>query len=177
MSTSRLELDEILKNLHIRFEELISCKLIERSEISKSCGEICASNSGVYLFWNWSRPMYVGRSDNLITRLQIHGRKGSSANSAAFACILAKEKFFKRRHREYQFSSMRDLWQNEEFRNLKIGTIKSERDFQRFFVEAKQGVQKMRVQVVEITNPCEQAIFEVYAHLRLCTPYNTFVNH
>jgi hypothetical protein len=35
----------------------------------------------------------------------------------------------------------------------------------------------MTVRVVEIQDPVEQAIFEVYAHIALKTPYNNFENH
>ena len=35
----------------------------------------------------------------------------------------------------------------------------------------------MGVRVVEIEDDIEQAIFEIYAHMELDTPYNTFENH
>ncbi|MEI6148104.1 MAG: GIY-YIG nuclease family protein, partial [bacterium] len=48
--------------------------------------------AGVYLFTEGQRHLYVGRANNLRTRLNQHQRESSHANTAAFAALLAKEK-------------------------------------------------------------------------------------
>ena len=45
------------------------------------------------------------------------------------------------------------------------------------FSEAKERVRNMTIRIVEIRDPIEQTIFEVYAHMKLGTPFNSFENH
>ena len=45
------------------------------------------------------------------------------------------------------------------------------------FEWAKQRVRGVSVRAVEVEDPLEQAVFEVYAHMRLNTPHNSFRNH
>lgn len=51
---------------------------------------------GVYVLYEESRPIYVGRSNRLGDRLLEHGRPSSTHNSAPFAFNLAKEEAAKR---------------------------------------------------------------------------------
>ena len=46
---------------------------------------------GIYVFYEDNRPLYVGRSDDIRTRIQIHSRPSSSAASANFAFILTRD--------------------------------------------------------------------------------------
>ena len=50
-------------------------------------------------------------------------------------------------------------------------------EFKELFDEAKQLVRQMSVRVVEVTDPIEQTLFEVYVALKLKTPWNSFENH
>ena len=54
-------------------------------------------------------------------------------------------------------------------------------DFKPLYDEAKARVRRMEFRVVEIADPIEQTVFEVYAALRLPTirphGYNDFQNH
>jgi hypothetical protein len=50
-------------------------------------------------------------------------------------------------------------------------------EFSELFRDAKERVGRMTVRVIEITDPIEQTLFEVYAALALATPYNDFENH
>ncbi|MDP2795980.1 MAG: hypothetical protein Q8N94_00530 [Methanoregula sp.] len=119
-------------------------------------------NRGIYVYYDKKdQPLYVGRSDRMRTRLLEHGRQSSGHNSATFAFILAKEKL----------------------KNPVAGNKKSRKDlqldseFSQKYDEAKDEVAKMRVRVIEIINPVEQALFEIYAALELETPYNVWENH
>ena len=50
-------------------------------------------------------------------------------------------------------------------------------EFSLQYDEAKKEISKMGVRVIEIKNPVEQALFEIYASLELATPYNAWENH
>ena len=55
--------------------------------------------------------------------------------------------------------------------------LENNKDFQRHYIAAKERVRKMEVRVVEVAGPIEQTILEVYAHIELGTPFNSFENH
>ncbi|MBE9565439.1 MAG: GIY-YIG nuclease family protein, partial [Proteobacteria bacterium] len=48
--------------------------------------------SGIYLLFDRGKPIYVGRSRNIKSRLQSHGRPKSTHYSASFAFLMAKMK-------------------------------------------------------------------------------------
>ena len=119
-------------------------------------------NQGIYVYYDKKdRPLYVGRSDRMKTRLLEHSRPSSGHTSATFAFILAKEKM-----------------QNPNHKNKKSRTdLQIDSEFSEKYDEAKNEVAKMGVRVIEIENPVEQALFEIYAALELATPYNAWGNH
>ncbi len=116
------------------------------------------ATKGVYVLYEEDKPMYVGRSDNLATRLLEHGRPSGHSETASFAFNMAKE----------QFSSPESTTRRE---------LQRTEGFQSHFDDAKEQVRKMGVRVVGVTDPIEQTILEVYAHMELDTPYNSFENH
>ena len=123
--------------------------------------------AGIYVFYEDKKPQYVGRSDNLAARLLMHGRPSSGSEGATFAFILAKERFEQKDFRATRSNgkpmSRRELAKDSRFKPL--------------FDAAKERVRKMRVRAVGIQDPIEQTLFEVYAHLQLGTPHNSFENH
>ena len=118
--------------------------------------------AGIYVFYEDNKPQYVGRSDNLTARLLMHGRPSSGSEGATFAFILAKEAC------EITDSDHKSMSRPE---------LEIDPGFKPLFDAAKERVRKMRVRAVGIQDPIEQTIFEVYAHLRLGTPHNSFENH
>jgi hypothetical protein len=50
-------------------------------------------------------------------------------------------------------------------------------EFRELFQAAKQRVREMSVRLVEISDPIEQTLFEVYVALALNTHYNDFGTH
>ena len=157
---------------------LVACPPLERLAIRHHCRE-WAGDSGVYVFYEDDNPKYVGRSDGLIERIQLHGRNGSRPNEAAFAAWLTREVFFRKTYREHKNTPIRDLWRIPQFAGLEIKGIMDNKNFpgEEHFAAAKRRIRGMSIRVVEISDPNAQAMFEVYAHLVLNTPYNTFVNH
>ena len=117
--------------------------------------------SGIYIFYDENdQPLYVGRSDRMRKRLLAHSRPSSGHESATFAFILAKEKLV-----------------NPEIGTKSRKALQSEEEFSKKYLETKIDVSKMRVRVIEIIEPTEQALFEIYAALELNTPYNVWENH
>ncbi len=117
---------------------------------------------GVYAFYENEVPIYVGRSNRLRQRLLEHGRKSALHNSATFAFILAVEE-----------AQKRDLVFPSKHRT----PLQNVPEFRELFWQAKERVKRMKIRVVEVADPIEQTVFEVYAALALGTPYNDFGTH
>jgi hypothetical protein len=116
---------------------------------------------GIYLFSD-QRPVYVGQSRNLRSRLQQHTRKRNRENQASLAFSIAK--------REAANDGV----------NIKRGRAVLERDpeFQAHFDNAKARVGNMTVQFVVLADPVERTLFEVYAALALNTAeFNSWETH
>ncbi len=119
-------------------------------------------DQGIYVFYDEKdQPLYVGRSDRMRTRLLAHGRPGSGHESATFAFILAKENL-----------GLEETGTTRSRRELQM-----DKKFLKKYLEKKEEVSKMKVRVIEIIDPAEQALFEIYASLELETPYNVWENH
>jgi hypothetical protein len=116
--------------------------------------------SGVYVFYENGRPMYVGRSNSMRSRILRHGRQSSGHNQATFAFILAKE----------QMKVGRKA-------SITRGELERAPGFEQAFFEARQRVREMRIRVIPIDDQILQALFEIYAALVLKTPYNDFGTH
>ena len=120
------------------------------------------TDPGIYVLYEGDKPMYVGRSDHLKDRLLSHGRPSSGSNSASFAFILAKE--------DCEIT-------DPDHKSMSRPELEIDLDFKSLFEAAKERVRKMPVRAVGIQDPIEQTLFEVYAHLQLGTPHNSFENH
>ena len=117
---------------------------------------------GVYVFYENGAPLYVGRSSRLRQRLLEHSRPSSVHNSATFAFLLAVEKAEK---------------QGIDCKSKTRDLLQVDPKFKPLYGEAKNRVSNMDIKVVEVKDAIEQTVFEVYAALKLNTPYNTFENH
>ena len=120
---------------------------------------------GVYCFYEDGKALYVGRTDNIRERVLQQRRPSGRHNSAAFAFNIAKKEFDKK----YPCRSA----------GLTRKKLEQDSDFAPLFKKAKKRVSKMSVRFVKIEDSIEQAIFEVYAHMKLGTPprFNDFGNH
>ena len=119
---------------------------------------------GVYVLYEHDRPMYVGRSDRLADRLLEHGQPANGPESATFAFNLA----YRQWHPDVDLTS---------FSRQERQAFKSAPEYRSLFDSTTLRVRKMCVRAVEIVDPVEQAVFELYAHVELKTPYNSFRNH
>ena len=121
----------------------------------------------IYVFYEAGKPRYVGRSDRMRTSILEHGRAGSRHNSATFAFLLAAEAAHEKGI-DCNARTRDELQQADDFRPL--------------YDESKARVRRMAFKVVEVTDPIEQSVFEVYAAWCLKTTreqggYNDFRNH
>ena len=117
---------------------------------------------GIYAFYEGGTPLYVGRSNSIKKRLLLHSRPSSRHNSATFAFILAKES-------ACQVGIDITGKQRKE--------MESDPIFKGLYEQAKARVAAMEIRVVEVVDPIEQTIFEVFAAVSLATRYNNFDNH
>ena len=154
--------DYIIKKMPRYLQELEVCPIIgmdtdqERKELRRN---LPRGNAGIYVLYEYGKPMYTGRSDRMRERLLEHGLPSGWSESATFAFILAKEKF----GTAAASMTRKELQENPDFKQL--------------FTASKLRVRRMGIRAVGIQDPIEQTIFEVYAHLKLKTEHNSFENH
>ncbi len=116
---------------------------------------------GIYLF-SEKQPIYVGQTRNLQTRLRNHTSAKATENQASFAFLIGKE------------SAEQAGLDLEQTRKV----LEADPDFAEHFAEAKTRVAKMDVRWIELNDPIERTLFEIYAALALNTvAFNSFETH
>ncbi len=120
------------------------------------------SAAGVYLFSEGRRPIYVGQSRNLRRRLSQHTGATRRENEASFAFNIAK----------------REAARAGLALDLDRRALEANLDFVPYFDDARAAVAAMRVQYIELVDPVERTLFEVYASLALGTgEFNSWETH
>jgi predicted GIY-YIG superfamily endonuclease len=147
--------DEIIAEMKVLFEILEVSGIFTRENVRK------LPQKGIYVFYEGQKPIYVGRSRNIPSRVLNHGRQSAGHNSATFAFLLAKER-------------ARSLGLEIK---LTRSALEKDPQFSQLYAEQKRRVAKMDIKAVEIKDPEVQAIFEIYASKELKTPYNDFDTH
>lgn len=147
---------ELVEGLHPSFERLIS--MAPHSGVPPP---LSMPTSGIYLFSDGDRPLYVGRSNRLRKRYFLH--IGGKHNQASFAYRLAAE----------ALSLPPAPYTKDGSRKM----VASTEDFIREFARAKGRIRTMNYRYVEETNQTRQALLEIYAAVVLGTPYNEFRTH
>jgi len=120
--------------------------------------------SGVYLFTENGRPMYVGRSNALRNRYGLHCRPSATHEQATFAFQLAREATGKAKA-AYAAGK-------ESRKGLMEDPV-----FKAAFNAAKERIRKMDYRYVEEIDQTRQALLEIYCAVVLSTPYNDFRTH
>ena len=178
MTHTRFE--DVIEKMPKYLQELKDCEVITRDERG-NLAPYLPTDVGIYVFYENDEPMYVGRTNRLKKRLPEHGRPSSSPESASFAFNIAKLQFAPPLVPD-SISKQELLAHIDKLMKIDKMSRKDlakDPDFKPLFDEAKQRVKQMGIKVVEIEDPIEQTIFEVYAHLELGTPpeFNSFENH
>ncbi len=119
--------------------------------------------SGVYLFTERGRHLYIGRSNRLRKRIPLHYRRASKHSSAAFAFRLAR-KATRREVASYKTEGSRKQ-------------LAADPTFARAFLRAKERIRWMDVRFVEEKDQLRQTLLEIYAAAVLRTPFNDFDTH
>ncbi len=120
--------------------------------------------SGIYLFTEGGRHLYVGRSNDLRGRYGSHCRPGATTKGAAFAFLLARETTGQK-HATYRAGP-----------NTRAGLMLNP-DFAAAFIAAKERIRRMEYRYVEEGDQSRQALLEIYCAVVLGTPYNDFDTH
>ncbi|WP_376742348.1 hypothetical protein [Ensifer canadensis] len=121
--------------------------------------------AGVYLMSEAGSHLYVGRSNDIVSRFYAHRRESSGDGVAAFAFRLAC--FTSQR------TSVSYVSGHPDTRKMKM----ADPDFRIHFKEAKARIRSMDFRYVPEADPVNQTILEVYCAVALGTPHNTFDNH
>jgi hypothetical protein len=120
--------------------------------------------SGVYLFSEGARHLYVGRSNTLRQRHGRHCRPGATYKQAAFAFLLAREQTgFTTASYKAGAESRKGLMEQAAFRDA--------------FDAAKGRIRQMDYRFVEEADQTRQALLEIYCAVVLGTRYNDFGTH
>ncbi|MBY2984864.1 hypothetical protein [Rhizobium leguminosarum] len=119
--------------------------------------------SGVYLFSEEDKHLYVGRSNRIRKRYFLHCRAGSQQNQASFAFKLARESTGMHRASYRKEGGRKEMIADEAFRVA--------------FEDAKSRIRRMSYRYVEETSQTRQALLELYVSIALGTPYNDFNTH
>ena len=152
----RKHLMATIEGLEGRLQELVSIQPQTRAALAP-----VPVISAIYLFSEKRRPIYTGRTRNLRRRLADHMNPGNDRYSATFAFRLAKED---------ALGTKLDL-------SVPNAELERQPAFRKLFLSAKERVSAMGVQFVEIRDPIEQTLVEVYVAESLATPYNDFETH
>lgn len=116
---------------------------------------------GIYLFSD-DKPVYVGQTRNLRTRLRNHTTAKATENQASFAFLIGKV--------EAELAGI-DLKRTRK-------VLEADPHFAEHFRQAKARVAKMNVRWIELDDPIERTLFEIYAALALDTvAFNSFETH
>ena len=118
--------------------------------------------SGIYLFSENGKPVYVGRSKNIHNRYKDH--ISSSSDSASFAFLLARDKTGKNEASYKSDSKTRKELMKDEI-------------FEKAFDEARKRIREMEFRYVEESDSIRQALLEIYCAVKLNTEYNKFETH
>jgi len=149
---------EVVDSLHPSFTRLLQMLPVTTSTLPKD-----TPKSGIYLFTENGRHLYVGRSNRLRDRVRNHGSVGSKQNVAAFAFKIARRTTGNTKATYKTEGSRKELMKQPEF-------VKA-------FNDAKTRVSRMEVRFVEEANQLKQSVLEMYVCVALETPFNDFDTH
>jgi hypothetical protein len=151
------------KRVNARLEPLLA-ELLDAPKHPRAEHDSIPKEPGLYLFSDArSKPIYVGQTRNIASRLAQHTRLGSKENQASFAFNIAK--------REAADQSI-------DIADFDRKALSVRPDFKELFDNARAQVALMPVQFVVEPHADLRTVFEVYATYALGTQeYNTFETH
>ncbi|MDE2133325.1 MAG: hypothetical protein KGJ49_01860 [Alphaproteobacteria bacterium] len=159
---SKGSLDDAASDFHKAVDQMrpLLRSLMKQEPISLGEASSFPTLPGVYLITDSSGHLYTGRCKSIRQRMRNHG--GNSPESSTFAFRLACEKL-----------GRKATYKKGESRKA----LASNPNFKTAFLENVERIRKMNVRFVVIEDDITQHLFEVYVHLALHTPHNTFGTH
>lgn len=149
---------ELIESLHPKFLQLMEMEPFRFDTLPR-----VLPKRAIYLFSEGDDHLYVGRTNNLRSRLSNHCRETSKHNKAAFAFRIARQ----------QTGQVKATYTKEGSRSQ----LENDDVFGPAFVAAKERLRLMDLRFVEEVDPVRQALLEIYTATVLQTPYNDFENH
>ncbi|MDX1526231.1 MULTISPECIES: GIY-YIG nuclease family protein [Idiomarina] len=149
---------EYIDSLEPSFQQLLNMKPVTVATLPKEIPQ-----SGIYLFSENGKHLYVGRTNTIRKRLQNHCRPSSGHNSATFAFRLTRE--------------ITGITQATYVTDGSRANLELDATFGPEFIKQKKRVREMHVRYVSEPEPMRQALLEMYVSVSLGTPHNNFDNH
>jgi hypothetical protein len=149
---------QYVESLHPSFERLMNMAPVSIAKLPKGL-----PSKGIYLFSEGDNHLYVGRTQNLRTRLGQHSNPSAPDNQAGFAFKLAREATGFTEATYTSKGSRRDLLTDPLFADA--------------FAKAKARIREMDLRFVGDTDALRQALLEIYVAVALGTKYNDFETH
>lgn len=137
-------------------------RLVQMPPVRYGDSSVQIPASGVYVFSEGDRHLYVGRSRNIRRRLGRHCQPGATDRMAAFAFRLAREQ-----------TGRSATYKTEGGR----AALMDDPTFSAAFHGAKERIRAMDIRFVAEGDPLRQTLLEVYCAVALRTPYNDFNTH
>jgi len=134
-------------------------QLLESSPLSPPLRRL----PGIYLLSDGANHLYVGRTKNIQQRFRNHSNASSDHNQATFAFRIARR----------ETGHEKATYTVEGSRSALL----RDPSFSEAFNHAKSRIRKMQMRFIEIDDPVQQALLEIYAATCLETPFNDFENH
>lgn len=144
-----------LQKLPDYFSKLINCDLTDRNNL------VGLPIRGIYVFIEKGVPLYGGRTNRMKDRIMEHRRTCSRPIDASFPFLMAKKKAYKK---GTNVSRERAKLMNDP-------------DFVRALNKAENDVASMQIKYIEVIDPTDQYVLEVYVAEALDTEFNDFDNH
>jgi predicted GIY-YIG superfamily endonuclease len=119
---------------------------------------------GIYLLSDETKHLYVGRSNNIRSRINHHASSSADHHKATFAFLLARE----------ATGNMKATYKKG---NKSRSALMEDENFIEAFEHAKKRIQQMKLQFIGEDDPVRQSLLEIYVAVVLKTPYNNFDNH
>jgi len=140
-----------VEELECRLQQLLSMEPVKSSALPRRM-----PRTGIYLFSEGDKHLYVGRTRRLKQRIKEH----SNILGAPFAFRLAREET------GYVTPTYRKKGSRDD--------LFSKPEFARALENAQERIRNMDVRYVEETDPIKQTLLEVYVAVVLETPHNKF---
>ena len=148
------------------FNELKSCPCYGRNDLPP----ITKGMKGIYVFYDAAnKPLYVGRTDNIKSRIQHHTRPSSGSGSATYAFNRAKKLLKEGKSVEVV----------KKIDKMSRANLAANLQFAPLFIQEKEFLFDCYIRYIELDNDVLQAMVEPYLAVKLGTypDEQHFVNH